>query len=86
MIRKLDLEQRALAVAPEVSFRWTDDSKLATNRIRPRRRAAPGVRRGCHSLRGVALPLKSVYLSRKRATKVEVGGKRPRPLPQRRGS
>ncbi len=27
MIRKLDLEQRALAVAPEVSFRWTDDSK-----------------------------------------------------------
>ena len=28
MIRKLDLEQRALAVAPEVSFRWTDDSKL----------------------------------------------------------
>jgi hypothetical protein len=28
MIRKLDLEQRALAVAPEVSLRWIDDSKL----------------------------------------------------------
>jgi hypothetical protein len=28
MIRKLDLEQPALAVAPEVSFGWTDDSKL----------------------------------------------------------
>jgi len=28
MIRKLDIEQRALVVAPEVSFRWTDDSKL----------------------------------------------------------
>jgi hypothetical protein len=27
MMRKLDIEQRALAVAPEVSFRWTDDSK-----------------------------------------------------------
>ena len=28
MIGKLDLEQRALAVAPEVSLRWTNDSKL----------------------------------------------------------
>jgi len=27
-MRKLDLQQCALAVAPEVSFRWTDDSKL----------------------------------------------------------
>jgi hypothetical protein len=30
MIRKLDLEQHALAVAPEVSLRWTNDSKLGT--------------------------------------------------------
>jgi hypothetical protein len=28
MMRKLNLEQRALAVAPEISLRWIDDSKL----------------------------------------------------------
>jgi hypothetical protein len=28
MIRKPDVEQRALAVAPEISLRWIDDSKL----------------------------------------------------------
>jgi hypothetical protein len=29
MIRKLDLEQRALAVAPEVSFRWTEQNTIS---------------------------------------------------------
>jgi hypothetical protein len=57
MIRKLDLEQRARAVVPEISLDGPTTADLATNRVRPWLGAALGVRRGCHRLRGVALPL-----------------------------
>jgi hypothetical protein len=50
MIRKLDLEQRALAVAPE--FRLD-----GPNRIRSRLCAAASAERCCYHFRRVALPL-----------------------------
>ena len=64
MIRKLDLEQRARAVVPEISLDGPTTADLATNRIRPWRYAPTRAARGDHYLLRLALPLSPHMIAR----------------------